>query len=81
MTPCRKPVTRLSAVQIRDGGKPRLLVVTLHAEFIELRLKGRQTSEIIGLEGAYFSAVKARVFRDKMIKAKERKAKQEARKR
>lgn len=81
MTPCTKPVTRLSAVHVRDGGKPRALVVTLHAEYIELRLKGTKRVEVVGLEGAYFGAVKARVFRDKMVKAKERKAKAEGRRR
>jgi hypothetical protein len=75
MTPCTKPVTRLSAVHVRDGGKPRAIVVTLHAGFLELRLHGTRRTETIDLSAAYFGAVKARVFRDQMVKAKERKAK------
>lgn len=68
-----KPVTRKTAVSVRDGGKARQLVVTVHAEFITLRPLGTQREEIIHLEGAYFGAIKARVFRDKMVKAKAKK--------
>ena len=79
MTPSagRQPVTRKSSVLIRDGGKARPLVVSLHAEFITLRLLGTRREETIHLEGAYFSAVKARVFRERMIKAKAKKERSE----
>ena len=56
----------------RDGGKARELVVTLHPEFLTLRLLGTRREEIVHLEGAYFGAIKARVFREKMLKGKAR---------
>jgi hypothetical protein len=79
MTPLagRNPVVRESSVMIRDGGKPRELIVALHPEFITLRLKGTRREEIVHLESAFFGAVKARVFRDRMDKAKARKEKAE----
>jgi hypothetical protein len=73
MTPCNKPVTRLCATTVRDGGKRRQLVVTLHNEFIELRLHGTRRTEVVHLESAYFGAVKARVWKAKMEKAKTKK--------
>lgn len=79
MTPLRRPVTRLSAATVRDGGKARPLVVTVHAEFITLRPLGTRREETVSLEAAYFGAVKARVFRERMERAKERKAKAAAR--
>lgn len=75
MTPCTKPVTRLLSVSVRDGGKRRLLVATLHSTFLELRLHGTRRTETVDLEHAYFAAIKGRVFRDKMMKAKARKTK------
>lgn len=74
MTPITKPVTRVSAVHVRDGGRPRALVVTLHPTFIEVRLHGTRRTETIDLHSAYFAAVKGRVFRERMEKAKTRKA-------
>lgn len=80
MTSCTKPVTRRSAVLIRDGSKPRELVVTLHAEYITLRLLGTRREETYGLEALYHAAVKGRVFRQRMEKAKDKKQKREWRK-
>jgi hypothetical protein len=63
-----KPVARKTGVEIRDGSRARMLVVTLHDQDISLRLAGRRQEEVINLEHAYFGAIKARVFRDKMMK-------------
>jgi hypothetical protein len=79
-TACTKPVARLTSVALRDGGKRRLLVVTLHSTFLELRLQGTRRTEIVDLEASYFGAVKARVFSERMAKAKARAAKVKARK-
>lgn len=74
-------VTRRTQTMIRDGGKARPLVVTIHTEFIELRLLGtRRAAETVMLEHVYHAAVKGRVFRAKMEKAKERKQLKEMRK-
>ena len=70
MTPLNKPVTRLCPVEIRDGGKRRRLVVTVHAEYLTLRLHGRRAEEVVSLEAAYFGAIKARVFRERMERGK-----------
>lgn len=80
MIEVRKPVTRKTAVYVRDGGKPRALVVTLHAEYITLRLHGTRREETVGLEGAYHAAIKGRLFREKMERAKTRKSRAEANK-
>lgn len=79
MTPSagRAPVVRKSSVMIRDGGKARELIVTLHPQFLTLRLLGKRTEETIDLESAYFGAIKARVFKDKMLKGKARKERAE----
>lgn len=74
-TKLTKPVSRVTGVMVRDGSAARLLVATLHAEFITLRLKGTQREEVVSLEAAYFHAIKARVFKAKMEKAKLRKYK------
>jgi hypothetical protein len=70
MTPLTRPVARKLSVVIRDGGKPRNLIVTLHGEFMTLRLAGRRQEETVNLEHAYFGAVKARAFKERMDKAK-----------
>jgi hypothetical protein len=79
MTPSsgRAPVVRKSSVLIRNGSKPREVVVTLHAEFITLRLLGTRKEETISLEHAWYQAVKARVFSERMTKAKVRKERAE----
>lgn len=77
MIEVRKPVTRKTAVHVRDGGKVRPLVVTVHAEFLTLRLLGTRREETVCLEGAYHAAIKGRLFREKMVKAKARKERAE----
>lgn len=67
-------VTRRTQVLIRDGGKARPVVVTLHPGFIELRLLGTRRAETVVYENVYHAAVKGRVFRAKMEKAKTRAA-------
>jgi hypothetical protein len=49
-TKLTRPVARASAVTIRDGDKPRTLIVTLHAEYLTLRLSGRRQEEVLSLE-------------------------------
>jgi hypothetical protein len=68
-TRLNRPVARKTGTEIRDGSKARALIVTLHDEFLTLRLAGRRQEEVINLEHAYFGAIKARVFRDKMVRA------------
>lgn len=74
-----KPVRRVMPVAIRDGGKARLLVVTLHGNMIELRLSGRRQSEFVDLESAFFGAIKARTFKARMDRAKEKAQRRRAR--
>ena len=78
-TKLNKPVKRETQVLIRDGGKMRPLVVRLEGSILILKLKGRRSEEVIDLESAYFGAIKARVFRARMEKAKERKARKQSR--
>lgn len=74
-----KPVTRETAVTIKDGAGPsRPLIVTLSGNLLILRLKGRKSEEVVDIEAAYFSAIKARTWRAMMEKAKARAAKRRA---
>ena len=76
MTPWSKPVTRLTQVLVKDGGRPLQLVVTLEGKSLSLRLHGRRQSETIDLESAYFGAIRARqqqAKRVKLLAAKEKK--------
>lgn len=74
-----KPVKRETQVLIRDGGSARPLIVRLEGSFLVLKLKGRRAEEVVDLETAYFGAIKARTFKAKMDKAKERAARKRAR--
>lgn len=74
-----KPVARETKVMVKDGGgKARALIVTLVGEYLVLRLKGRRAEETINLEHAYFGAIKARKWRDQMVKAQVRAANKRA---
>jgi hypothetical protein len=77
MTPLTKPVTRLTAIMVRDGGPARLLVATLNGRLLELRLHGRRQVETVDLEACYFGAIKARKWGITKAKVAARKEKQE----
>lgn len=80
MTPIagRNPVKRKTSVFVKDGSRKGELVVTLHPEFMTLRIGGTRQEEVVAYESAFFSAIKARAFQAKMRKAKERKEKADA---
>ena len=73
-----KPVARKTDVRIRDGGKARTLVVTIHRSYITIRPLGTQREETIDIEAAWAGAIKARVWRAKMEKAKAKASKRSA---
>jgi len=75
MTPIvgSRTVVRKTACRVRDGGRARELVVTLYPEFLTLRLHGTRREEAVSYEGAFFGAIKSRVFRERMERAKTRK--------
>ena len=77
MTPAdpRRPTVRLTAALVRDGGPARPVVVTVHPEFLELRLKGRRRSETLDLVAAYHGAVRARVMKERAERKAKRKGK------
>src|SRR5881392_2897987 len=64
MTPIvgSRTVVRKTACRVRDGGRARELVVTLNPEFLTLRLHGTRREETVSYEGAFFGAIKSRVF-------------------
>ena len=68
-----KPVSRETSAYVRDRGM-RPIIATIHHGVLMLRAKGLRTEETLDIGSLYFQAVKARVFREKMEKAKERKA-------
>lgn len=69
-----KPVIRLSANSIRDGGAPRRLVVTLYPQgFIGLRQERCRREETVSLDAMYWYAVKARVAQERLMRLKKHK--------
>lgn len=72
-TTTAKPTVRETSAFVRDRGL-RPLIVTVHHGLIELRPKGLRSSETLDLGGLWESAVRARVFRERMEKGKQRKA-------
>lgn len=73
-----KPVTRETSAYVRDRGM-RPIIATIEHGVLKLRAKGLRTEEALDIGSLYFQAVKARVFRERMDKAKDRAAKRRAR--
>lgn len=86
-TPLKKPVTRRT-IDSLDGSygsdRGRRLVVTLcpggksREDYIELRPEGCQRTEVINIADIYRHALKCRVNRELLEKAREKKAKKAA---
>jgi hypothetical protein len=74
-----KPVSRETSAYVREKGM-RPIVVTIHHGTLELRPKGLRNRETVDIASLYYSAVKSRVWRERMDKAKSRAAKKKARK-
>jgi len=76
MTPLKKSVRRMTSVIVRDRGKNRQIVVTLHPPgVIGLRLAGTRTEEILGVDQAWSIAVKQRIAKERRDKFAEQKRK------
>ncbi len=62
-TRLKKPVKRLSeASSVRDGGKPRRLVIAIYpAGFIGIRPEGTRREELLDITSMYWFAIKQRV--------------------
>lgn len=75
MTPSTKPTTRLSSAYVRERGRLRQLVVTVHGSLLELRPKGMRCRETLDLAGLYVHAIRSRLAREKFERQKARKAK------
>ena len=75
MTPSTKPTTRETSAAIRDSGKLRPVIVTIHHGTITMRLKGTRRAEHLDVASAFNRAIKDRVWVERMAKAKERAAK------
>lgn len=72
-----KPVARQTAIEIKDGGKPRTLIVTLrpgNPAFMEMRLFGRRQVETVDLSNLYFSTIRNRKWYADMERRKVRAA-------
>ena len=79
-TELKKPVKRKTLDRVRNGGKPRRLIVTLYpGGYIGLREEGRRKEEIVTIEGAYQYAIRNRLAVERMDKAKAKKAKRKGR--
>lgn len=74
----QSPVTRETTAYVRDKGM-RAVIVTITHGLLELRAKGLRQRETVDIGWLYQHAVKARVWREKMDRAKERVARKRAR--
>lgn len=75
-TQLKKSVKRKTNGHIRNGGRPRQLIVTLYtSDVIGIREQGRRQEEFISIESAYFYAIRNRMAVERMDKAKAKKAK------
>lgn len=72
------PVSRETPAYVRDKGL-RAVIVTISGGLIELRAKGLRQREVVDVASLYQQAVKNRVWRERMEKAKDRKARKAAR--
>jgi hypothetical protein len=68
-TKLTRPVSRETGAIIFSQGA-RVIVVTLHDTFIELRLKGTRKREVAELGTIYRTAVRDRVFNERAAKRK-----------
>jgi hypothetical protein len=74
-TELRKPVRRRTDTLVRDGGRPRPLVVAMYpGGYFGLRLARRRREETIDFASVYSLAVKQRVAQEQADKAAARKA-------
>lgn len=71
-TKSTKPVTRETSAYFRDRGL-RPVIVTVVDSFLELRLKGLKTREVLDIGACYALAVKQRVVRERAERAAKRK--------
>ena len=85
-TKLTKAVRRVSLNdQVRDRSKYRPLIVTIYpgspkdGGYIGIRMQGTRREETILLDTVYYQAIRGRVFREKMEKAKTKKRKKEGR--
>jgi hypothetical protein len=67
------PVTRETPARVRDKGS-RAIIARIEGELLILRAKGLRSNETLHLGALYEQAVKARVFKARMDKAKSRRA-------
>lgn len=74
-----KPVVRETSAFVRDRGL-RPIIATIHHGTLILRAKGLRSEETLDLGSLYHYAVKNRVWRENMDKAKVRAAKRPAKK-
>lgn len=79
-TELNKRLKRVTQEAVRNGGKPRRLVVTLYpGDTVGIRQQGCRKEEFISIASVYFYAIRNRVAVERMEKAKARKAKRGAR--
>lgn len=74
MTLILHTVRRETATTVRDGGKPRPLVVELHAGYMTLKPKGCRRKYSLTYHSAYMLAVRQAVEEARAEKLKNKKA-------
>ncbi len=75
MTKADKPVKRETYSRVRERGRTREIVVTIHSTWLELRLKGTRKSFQLDVEAAYHAAAKIEANRTRTEKLAAKKKK------
>lgn len=78
MTTVTRPIKRETAIEQRDAGKRRPIVLTIHPGYLEIGLKGMRRKMTVAYDAIYSLACKqeaARVRLEKLEAMKARKAK------
>ena len=74
MTTINRPVRRETAIEQRDTGKRRPIVLTLHPGYLEIGLKGTRRRMTVAYDAIYSLAAKQEAARLRLEKLEAKKA-------
>lgn len=74
MTTINRPVRRETAIETRDAGKRRPIVLTIYPGYLEIGLKGTRRRMTVAYEALYHLACKQEAARIRLEKLEAKKA-------
>lgn len=74
MTTITRPVRRETAIEQRDAGKRRPIVLTIHPGYLEIGLKGARRRMTVAYDAIYALAAKQEAARLRLEKLEAKKA-------